>query len=301
MEFNHYRAKGNIETEELLNLKTVDLTDIYEILSCSRDLKHKYRQGERMKKLAGKNIFFIAKNAYGKAKLAFEIAVNSLDANPISVPLEGAQIDQIVNDKDIVKVLERFGFSLAVIDTSDRTDSLTLAKTLNIPVINANERAGAIHSLAVLLTAWERKNKLSGLKCVIVGDFEQDQTSLLYGMVKCKMDVTVVAPGRYANIQRALERAREYGDCKWTDDFDEAIKGADVIYSYSHEFGDDYKLTADKVKEHCPDVIFMQNIPIVKRGREAEEEVLDSVNSAIYELGENILHVERAAIYLLGK
>ena len=63
MDINNYRAKWNIETEELLNLKTVDQTDIFEILAAARDLKIKARLGERMKKLAGKNIFFMAKNS----------------------------------------------------------------------------------------------------------------------------------------------------------------------------------------------------------------------------------------------
>lgn len=301
MDINNYRAKWNIETEELLNLKTVDQTDIFEVLAAARDLKIKARLGERMKKLAGKNIFFMAKNSYGKSRLAFEVAVHSLDANPISIPLDGKHIEEMVNNNDIVKVIERYGFSLAVLDTSDRDDCLNLAKNLALPVINANERAGAVHSLAVLLTAWEHKNKLKDLKAVIVGDFEQDQTSLLYGMVKCKMDVTVVAPGRFANIQRALERAREYGDCKWSDDLAQSIEGADIIYCYGHEFGDEYKVTLDMVKELCPNAVYMQNIPMVVRGREADVALIESQNSAIYDLGENLLHAERAAIYLLGK
>lgn len=300
MDINTYHTKGSVEAEELLNLKTVSKEDIFEIIKTARDLKLKSRQGERLKKLAGKNIFLMAKNHFGKARLAFEIAVRSLDANPISVPMGGSDIEELISSPDTMKVLERFNMSLAVVDTSDRTDALTLSKTLALPVINANERAGACHSIAVLLTVWERKNRLEGLKAVIVGDFEQDQTSLLYGMVKCGMDVTVLAPDRYANIQRALERAREYGDCKWSGDVEQTLRDADVIYCYGNEFGYDFQMRYDDLRELCPTAVYLQNIPLV-HGKEADEALLTSDMSAIYDQGENLLHAERAAIYLLGK
>lgn len=304
MGINNYRRKGIIETEELLNLRTVEKTDIYEILQSARELKLKSRLGERLKKLAGKNIFLMTKSSFGKARLAFEIAVRSLDANPIALPMGGKDIEELIHNQDSIKVLERFNISLAVVDTSDRTDALDLSKVLSLPVINANERAGACHSLAVLLTIWEATNRLEGLKVVIVGGFEQDQTSLLYGMCKCGMDITVVSPSKVANIQRAIERAREdLGDdgyVKWTSNLDEALENCDFVYCYGHDYGEDYVVTLDKLNRLAPKSFYSQNIPFV-HGKEADEALITSQRSLIYEQGENLLHSERAAIYLLGK
>ena len=304
MDINNYRRKGVIETEELLNLRTVEKSDIYELLQSARELKLKSRQGERLKKLAGKNIFLMTKNSFGKARLAFEIAVRSLDAHPISLPMGGKDIEDLTHNQDSIRVLERFDISLAVVDTSDRTDALELSKHLALPVINANERAGACHSLAVLLTIWEYKNKLKDLKVVIIGGFEQDQTSLLYGMCKCGMDVTIVSPSKVANIQRAIERAREDlgedGYVKWTSNLDEALEGCDFVYCYGHDYGEDYCLTLDKLNKLAPNAYYSQNIPFV-HGKEADEELISSQKALIYDQGENLLHVERAAIYLLGK
>lgn len=300
MDINSYRYKQDLKVTELINLEKLSNLDIFEILSCSKDLKTRLKFGEKIVDNIGKNILFLTKSAFAKSRIAFEIAVRSLNANPIAISLNGSHLEEFVESDESMKIIERLGIASAVIDTSEQTDAIKFSRTMNLPIINACERAGACHSLAVLSTIWENKGSLDGLKAVIVGNLDGDNASLLYGFAKCGIETTIVAPQNCEANDKAIEYASQFSETTFSTDINSAIKGCDVIFAYEHDFGEKYKLTLEKVLNLCPNACFMQNVPL-KRDKEADSELIDSANSLVIDLGENLMHITRSAMFLLSK
>lgn len=300
MDINSYRFKDNLTINELLNLEKVSAKDVFELLACTKELKTRLKFGEKITKNIGKNILFLTKSAFAKSRIAFEIATNSLSANPITISLNGSHLEEFVGSNESIKVIERFGISAVVVDTSDQNDAVTFSKNMHVPIINACERSGACHSLAALMTIWENKRSFDGLKAVIVGDLDGDKNSMLFGFAKCGIDTTVVAPEKTEAIATAIDYASQFVDVNFSSDVNSAIKGCDVIFAFEHDFGESFKLKFEQIEKLCNNACFMQNVPLT-REKEADSELIDSENSLIYDFGENLMHATRSAIYMLSK
>lgn len=300
MDVNSYRCKHRLDTRELLSLEHVSYGEICELLVTAKELKTKAKFGERFTELEGKSVLLMTKNAFGKARVAFEMAVHLFGAHPISLPLGGSEIEELMASPESIKIIGRLGIALAVVDTSDAGDAITLSHNLSLPVVNANERSGACHALAVLLTLWEQKGRLDGLKTVIVGEPDGSRASLIYGLAKCGADVTVVAPKLGSAVSDAIDYSKQFSDVSYSSDLRKSLNKCDVVYCFSHDFGKDYIVTKEMLDATAPNALYFQNVPLV-RGREADDALIDSPRSMIYEQGENLMHIERAAIYLLAK
>ena len=194
MNVNSHTQKHELKDKTLITLQNVSVEDIYEILHLARDIKKKQTVGEKINSLQGQHIALLTKPSYVRSRITFQIAVSELGGNPITVSLPGSSIAEELKDQDTTEIVKRLGVSAVVVDTEFLHDAEVLENYSTMPVINANGRTSPCQSLAALLTIWEQKGTLQGLKMTVIGNVDNGDYSLFAGAAKCGIDLAVVCP-----------------------------------------------------------------------------------------------------------
>jgi ornithine carbamoyltransferase len=194
---------------------------------------------------------------------------------------------------------------------------LDLVKYSRVPVINGlSDFTHPCQGLADLFTIYEKKGRLSGLRLAYVGDGNNVAHSLLYGCSKVGMNITLACPKGFEPDPGVVSKARAEGtrnacEVRVTKDPQEAVRGADIVYtdvwaSMGKEKEQEnrvkvfkpYQVNGKLVKQAAEDYIFMHCLP-AHRGQEVTDEVADSKNSVIFDQAENRLHTQKALLALI--
>jgi ornithine carbamoyltransferase len=204
-----------------------------------------------------------------------------------------------------------------MIRTFDQADVEGLAEYGSIPVINGlTDLHHPCQALADIMTVYEYKKKIEGLKLAFVGDGHNMAHSLLEICSKLGMDVAVACPDGYrpnAGIVAACKMNAELNGTKVTVTHDpaEAVSGADAVYtdvwtSMGQEAESKKRMIDFKpfvVNEALftkakKDAIFLHCLP-AHRGEEVTAGVIDSPRSVVFDEAENRLHAQKAVLALL--
>jgi ornithine carbamoyltransferase len=187
-----------------------------------------------------------------------------------------------------------------------------MAAFASIPVINGlTDYSHPCQALADYLTIWEMKGRISGLKVAFVGDGNNVAHSLMFAGAQLGASVWVATPAGYEPkvdaIMWARKRACETGGiCKVTNSVNEAVTGADVVYtdvwaSMGQEKEAEqrrntflpYQVNRQLFAIAKPDAIFLHCLP-AHRGDEVTDEVIDCPRSVVFQEAENRLHAQKA-------
>jgi ornithine carbamoyltransferase len=130
------------------------------------------------------------------------------------------------------------------------------------------------------------------------------------------MDVAIAAPKGYACDPGCVEEARSDAakngsTVLLTTDPDEAVAGADVVYTDTWvSMGQEqekaqrlavfepYRVDARRMAKANPDAIFLHCLPAY-RGYEVTEDVIEGSQSAVFDEAENRLHAQKAVLVAL--
>jgi ornithine carbamoyltransferase len=165
-----------------------------------------------------------------------------------------------------------------------------------------------------MLTIREHKGVIKGLKLAYVGDPWNVCHSLMICCSLLGMDCYVALPKGWAPNPKIKKFATEYASiCKTqmvvTDDLQEALKGADVVYANTfHSMGHKdieqrkiafarYQINDETIKIAKPDSIFMHCLPGY-RGEEMTDSVIEGPHSVVFDESENRIHTEKAVLAL---
>lgn len=215
-----------------------------------------------------------------------------------------------------------------------------LAKFSGVPVWNGlTDVDHPTQTLADFLTIEEHLNKsLNEIKFVFTGDIRNNVCyGLMYGAAKMGMHFVALGPKSLKMDPEVLaycqkEAEKSGGKVEVSDNIDEAVKDADVIYTDIWvSMGEDeslykprvemlspYKVTVDMMKKTGKDsTLFMHCLPsfhdfeteVAKAKkedgidiREVEDEVFRSKNSVVFDEAENRMHTIKAVmVATIGK
>ncbi|MFD3158612.1 ornithine carbamoyltransferase [Haloimpatiens sp. FM7330] len=327
----------NLKGRNFLTLKDFTPQEIRYLLDLSHDLKSKKRLGIKGKSLEGKNIVLLFEKSSTRTRCAFEVA--ALDEGAHVTYLTNSQMGKKESIEDTAKVLGRFydgiefrGFKQETVDS--------LAKHSGVPVWNGlTDIDHPTQVLADLMTIEEHIDKpLNKVKFVFVGDIRNNMSyALMYGAAKMGMHFVALGPTELNPDEKIVNEVREYGKqtgaiIEVTDNIDEAVKDADVIYTdIWASMGEEDKL-AERVKlltpyrinvemfkkTGNPEAIFMHCLPSyhdfeTNNARESKEkkeldirEVTDEVfrgkQSVVFDEAENRMHtIKSVMVSTLGK
>ena len=317
MDLLNYQAKEPFTQKHLLTLQDWSEDEILQCLSLAVKIKAMQKSCQKQTCLSGKTLAMIFAKSSTRTRVSFEVGATQLGGSALFLSTADIQLGRGEPISDTAQVLSRMVDGI-MIRTFKQSDLEELAKHGSIPIINGlTDEFHPCQVLADLLTIYEHKGTLKGLKLAFVGDGNNMAHSLMLGCSKLGIDVSIASPDGYkpnpTYTAWAVANAEKHGSkvTVCTDPL-EACKDADVLYtdvwaSMGQEgeaaqrraaFEGVYQIN-DKVLEVAkPDCIFLHCLP-AHRGEEVTAEVIDGPHSVIFDEAENRLHAQKAVMALL--
>lgn len=281
--------------ENLLTTESLTKDQIEELLQSADSFLPFAQKEKRGDQLKGKILAALFYEPSTRTRLSFETAALRLGAKVISVTdVHTTSLMKGESLEDTAKVISQFA-DIAVIRHPESGSAERFAKTSSIPVVNAGDGAGHHPSqgLLDLFTIKKALGKLEGLKVVMTGDLKYGRcpNSLAYLLAHYGVEFKFVSPEQLKMKPEVLKFLDDKGiKYSETDDFNEGIKDADVLYctriqqerfSDSHDYDelkDIYILNKKLYEELCPNAIIMHPLP---RVHELSHD-LDDLKNALY-------------------
>jgi ornithine carbamoyltransferase len=302
--------------KDFLSIKDFSPSEILYLLILSRQMKtHPSMYGESLKR---KTLAMIFEKPSLRTRVSFDVGIQQLGGFSLYLSPAEIKLGQRESVHDVAKNLERMVQGI-MIRTFAHEIVEQMAAYANIPVINGlTDYSHPCQAAADFLTIWEVKGHLEGVKLTFVGDGNNVAHSLMFAGAQLGAHVHVATPPGYEPkadaIQWAMQRAQSTGgSCIVSNDPEEAVVGADVIYTDKwtsmgneaeaekrrHIFRP-YQVDATLFRRAKPDAIFLHCLPAC-RGEEVTNEVIDSPRSLVFQQAENRLHVQKAIMLELMK
>ena len=231
----------NLKGRSFLTLKDYSKDEILYLIDLAKELKKKKNTqpcdpGVMGRLLSGKNIVLIFDKTSTRTRCSFEVA--AFDEGAGVTFLTNSQMGKKESLEDTAKVLGRLydgieyrGFAHSVVED--------LARYSGIPVFNGlTDDDHPTQVLADFLTAGEHiDKKLDEMKLCFIGDGRNNVANALFiGATKIGMDFAIAAPESLFPSSGLVETCKAFAtesgsSITITDDINEAVKGADIIYT----------------------------------------------------------------------
>lgn len=302
--------------KDLISLHDLTAEEVSNLLKLGLKLKKELKEGTPHPILKGKTLGMIFTKSSTRTRVSFEVGMTQLGGYPLFLSSNDIQLGRGETIHDTAKVLERYLDGI-MIRTFAHSDVVELANEANIPVINAlTDLLHPCQVLADLMTVYEHKGKLEGLKFAYIGDGNNMAHSIMYGCAKAGMNCAIATPYNYQCDRNVISEARddfsESGKSLIiTEDPIEAIYEADVVYTDTWvSMGQEeekaqrqrdfkaYQVNKELFAHAKEDAIFMHCLPAY-RGFEVTEDIIDGPNSVIFDEAENRLHAQKAVMATL--
>ena len=294
--------------------------DLVSILDVREDLLDIINLGLNVKKnpkkyydaLISKSLAMIFEKPSTRTRTSFEVAMTQLGGHALYMSPRDMQLGRGETIEDTAKVLSRYVDAI-VYRAFDHNMVVSLAKNATVPVINAlDDVEHPAQIVADLMTIFEKKGKLKGLKISFIGDGNNVANSLMLGSAIVGADFYIASPKGYEIKEKYVKMAKEVAGNNSkiviTNDPIEAARDADVIYTdvwvsmgeesekeKKEKAFKDYQVNISLVENAKKDFIFMHCLP-AHRGLEVTSEVIDGPNSIVFDEAENRLHAQKAIL-----
>jgi ornithine carbamoyltransferase len=306
--------KDRFRGRDFLTLMDYSPLEINYMLDIAADMKRKRMMKEPHEYLAGRTVAMVFEKHSTRTRFSFQAGIAHLGAQSFYATPDVMQLARGEPIKDTACILDRYCDAL-VIRTYGQEIVEEYAQYMKNPVINAlTDLVHPCQGLADLLTIREHKGRLRGLKLAYVGDPWNVCHTLMIVSSLMGMDCFVAVPKGWAPNPRIVKFAEEQASIgktqmTITDDLDEALKGADVVYANTyHSMGHKdieerkkafarYQINDGTLKLAKPDAIFMHCLPGY-RGEEMTDSVIEGPQSVVFDEGENRMHTEKAVLVL---
>ncbi len=258
--------------------------------------------------LIGKNIGLLFEKPSTRTRISFEAGIYQLGGNTIFMNPVDMQLGRGETIADTAKTLSRYLDGI-VIRTFAHEKLNQFADHSTIPVINGlSDIHHPCQVLADVMTIYEKKKTIKGLKIAYIGDGNNVCNSLIEAASLLAFNLTIACPEGFEPDAALLEHARAQAQSEIIilRDPREAAGMADAVYtdvwvSMGQEQESDAK--KDKFKMYqinsrllsCSgkDVMVLHCMP-AHRGEEITDEVIDGPNSVVFDQAENRLYTQKA-------
>ena len=278
----------------------------------------KLRPAEFRSVLAGKQMVMFFEKPSLRTRLTFEAGMDSLGGSTFFVDQTASRLNARESLYDIAHNLERW-IDIIVLRTFSHAVVEEMATYAGAPVINAlSELEHPCQALADFFTLQEHFGDLKKLHFAYVGDGNNMAHSLLLAGASVGAKVSIATPERYGLNPVIVTMAKAIAEetkasLRIMTDARKAVTGADAVYtdawaSMGHESQAEeraaifapYQVNGALMQLAKPHARFMHCLP-AHRGSEVTDQVIDSLNSVVFDQAENRLHIQKAIlVFLLG-
>ena len=312
-----------------------DKSELDELLDLTQEMKIKPQQFD--KTLTGKSLCMFFYNPSTRTRNSTEVAAYQLGMHPTFNSIKDSWIGyQSESIKDTSIVLARYYDAIGIrifpvsVNWEYKQGNYVLrefARWADVPIINfEDDQFHPLQALTDIYTMQEKKKKVEGKKIVISWAYHPKPlplsvpNSTLLISTRYGMDVTLAHPEKFELDPEIMDIAHQNakdsgGSLEVTHDIEEGYSDADVIYVKSwgsiREYGnaraekklrlphrDTWRISEDHLDLSKKDSLFMHCLPI-RRNIVADDEVVDSPQSVVYDEAENRLYTMKALLYYL--
>jgi len=303
-----------ISGKNLLSIAELGAGDIRHLIQ--RAIRSK--QGDEDALLKGKVLALLFEKPSLRTRVSFEVGMLQMGGHAIYLSPNEVGLGKREQIPDIARALSRYVDGIMARTFSQQTIEL-LAQHAKVPVINGlSDREHPCQALGDLLTIYEKKGKLEGLKLAFIGDGNNVAQSLVLATSLVGMNFALASPPDYMLQSEVLQLAQRFAQKSgahilMTLEPQEAVENADVVYtdvwtSMGQEAEADdrrrifasYQVDTKLLTMAREDAIFMHPLP-AHHGEEVAEGLLDHPQSVVFDQAENRLHIQKAILAeLLG-
>jgi ornithine carbamoyltransferase len=302
-----------IKGKDFLTLADFSKETIIGLVQKAKKLKNAAMLGEESKPLNGKILGMIFEKPSTRTRVSFEAGMIQLGGSALYLNSNDLQLGRGETVADTAKVLSQYVDAI-MIRTFSHGMVEELALHADIPVINGlTDLYHPCQALADLLTIFEAKGKLEGLKLVYAGDGNNVAHSLMIAAAKVGMHLTVAAPAGYEPEEKVLEMAKQFGKetgakIEVVNDPFEAAAGADILYTdvwtsmgqeeenaQRLEVFQPYQVNQQLAASAKENFIFLHCLP-AHRGEEVAADIIDGGHSLVFQQAGNRLHAQKALL-----
>lgn len=304
--------------KHFLSITDLALTDFTRIFDMAKNMKEELKKtGTNKKYLEDKTLVMIFEKPSLRTRLSFETAMTQLGGHAVYLGQSEIGMGSRESISDVAGVASGMG-DLLMVRTYKHSTLEKLADYSIVPLINGlSDLEHPCQALADFLTILEEKGNFSGLTMAYVGDGENNIThSLCLGCAILGLNFKCASPEGYFMKPEIIEKAKNLIMKKGvsilqTDDPDEAVQNADIIYTDTWiSMGDEkekavrlkvfsaYQVTKKLMSKAKYNAIFMHDLPAY-RGQEVTEDVIDGPQSVVFDQAHNRLHAQKALLIKL--
>jgi N-acetylornithine carbamoyltransferase len=319
----------NLRGRDLITLQDWTKDEIDTLLDVAFMLKRDRALGQPHPYLRDKVLAMLFFFPSTRTRASFEAGMAQLGGHAQFIESKSTQIAHGDTAKEIGEILGRYNDGIAVrhCDWGDGNSYIrAVAEASRVPVLNMQCDVYHPHqALADLMTMIERFGDVRGRTATVSwacsSSYQKPISapqSLALLLPRFGMNVRLVHPPEFGLMPEIMEQARRNAsDARASfevmDDFDEGIRGTDVVYAKSWgavtTTTDEAEgasliakyaswITDDKRMELAgQDAVFMHPLP-ADRGVEVTNSVIDGPQSAVYDEAENRLHGQKAVMAL---
>ncbi|AKO91300.1 ornithine carbamoyltransferase [Priestia filamentosa] len=306
----------NVKGKSLLTLLDWSKEEIEAVLQKGVELKKERKEGELNTSLNGQTLGLIFEKSSTRTRVSFEAGMMQLGGNALYLNGQDLQIGRGESIHDTAKVLSEF-IDAIMIRTFEHSKVEELAKYGSIPVINGlTDEFHPCQALADLMTIYEEKGTLKGLKVAYIGDGNNVAHSLMIACAKVGAHFSIACPKGYEPKEWIVNEARKIAEqqdanINIVENPVEAVQDSDAVYtdvwtSMGQEAENDIRLKAfsnyqvnDELVKHAKDdYLFLHCLP-AHREEEVTASVIDGDNSYVFQQAGNRMHVQKALLQLI--
>ena len=330
-------AEQQLKGKDFISCEDWTREELDTLLKTAKNLKKMFHSGIPHRFLQDKSIFNIFFEQSTRTRSSISAGITQLGGHAHDLAPEMIQLFPGENAKDTAEVLSRMGHAIACRNYfygMGHSYLEELARCASIPVFNLqSDLYHPMQGVADLMTLQETFGEsLRGLEVTISWAYAatppkplsvpHTQISLFarYGM-----NITVAAPEEFPLSAEVTRKAQDHaaendGSLTFVNDMDAASEGARVVipknwggFASFNIYKDndeqrrvmaanlakyrDWRCTAKTIGLAADDARLMHSMP-VDRGREVDDDVVDSPASLIYDEAENRLHTAKALMAL---
>ena len=296
----------------LLSLTDLSYPEIINLLDTASDLKEKRVRGKMSGAAKSRTLAMLFEKSSTRTRISFEVAMTELGGHAIYLNFKDIQLGRGESVADTARVMSRYVHAIMARVYKHET-LIELSKNSSVPVINGlSDVEHPCQLLADLLTIREYKGKFKGLNFSWIGDGNNVCNSAILACALTGMKMTVSCPEGYEPKREIVEKAKELGGfVNIIRDPMKAAMNADILSTdvwvsmgdeeeYDQRLHDfrPYQINSKLLEQAKHDVMVLHCLP-THRGEEITAEVVDGLNSAVFDQAENRLHVQKALLLKL--
>ena len=276
-------------------------------------IKKKFKAYEKHQPMADRTLAMIFEKASTRTRVSFEAGMYQLGGSVVHLTTGDSQLGRAEPIEDSARVISRM-VDLVMIRTYEQSKLERFAANSRVPVINGlTNEFHPCQILADIFTYIEHRGSIRGKTVAWVGDGNNMANTWLQAADLLGFKVHVSTPSGYEIDQSVagLRRPESYqvfqnplDACHQAD-----LVTTDVWTSMGFEAENEVRkkafarwcVDAEMMSAARPDALFMHCLP-AHRGEEVSAEVIDGIQSVVWDEAENRLHVQKALMewLLLG-